>query len=436
MKPGLFVCVVLLGGGCAADRGAKEPVSIPGFTPSQARIVLSMSPLPPVPPDPTNRVADDPRAAALGQAIFFDTRFSRSGDVSCATCHDPTRGWADAQSVPTRFDPEGRTVPSLWNVAFNRWYFWDGRADSLWSQALGPLENRKEHAGDRAQYAGVVTSDTSLSAAYQRIFGAAPSTASPDSIDGVFVNLGKAIAAYERRLVSRRAPFDIYVEGVRNADPERIAALSQSAARGLGLFVGKAGCSSCHNGANFTDNEFHDTGIASFDAVDHRDQGRLAGVTLLLASPFNAMGPYNDNPGGRSAHPTSFLVNNTGWRGQFKTPTLRNVEVTAPYMHRGQLGTLEDVVSFYSELHPPGVDPIEAAARRDQADRARRAAGGVEPPSHVHAHQGRDPMLRRLGLSPEESADLVAFLRSLTDTAIDPALTRPLTPEQLLDAMR
>jgi cytochrome c peroxidase len=425
-------CAALLLGACAASRPVPDaPRAASIFTPGEVGVILSMSPLPDPPPDPTNRFADDPRAAALGQAIFFDPRFSARGDVSCATCHDPARSWTDGEPAPSRFDPSARNVPALWNVAYNRWYFWDGRADSLWSQALSPLENPREHAGDRAQYAGLVVNDPALRGAYARTFRAPPDTSTPAGIDAVFVNVAKAIAAYERRLVSRHAPFDVFVEGLRAGDADRMHALSESAQRGLRLFIGPANCTACHHGPNLSDGEFHDTGISMFDRANLRDAGRLGGVSILLTSPFNALGAFSDDPDGRSRHPTSFLVNNTEWRGAFKTPTLRNAALTAPYMHRGQLATLDDVVAFYSDLHPPGVDPVAAAAERDRAERDRRARGGVDPPSHAHSHAGPDPMMRRLGLTPEQAADLVEFLRSLTDTAIDPALTRPLTAEEL-----
>jgi cytochrome c peroxidase len=405
----------------AADDARATPAEL--FTPAEVRAILSLSPLPPLPPDPTNHVADDPDAARFGQWIFFDSRFSGSGTVSCASCHNPATNWADAHPVPSTFSPDLRHVPSLWNVAYNRWQFWDGRADSLWAQALEPLENPLEHAGTREQYARLVREDPDLRLAYQRVFGAPPGTAA-DATDSAFVNIGKALAAYQRRLVSRRAPFDVFVEGLRDNDSARLAAISPAAQRGLKLFVGRANCFSCHHGPTFTDSEFHDTGIAAFDPKNRRDPGRFGGVSLLLTSPFNALGPFTDDPAGRSHHPTSFLINRTEWRGQFKTPTLRNVALTPPYMHRGQLATLEDVVAFYSTLRPRGVDLAAVASARARDERAQiRFSRPDGAPAHTHAAGER--VLAPLDLTPEESADLVEFLRTLSDVAIDPALTRP-----------
>lgn len=404
------------------------------FTPEEIEIINTFSPLPPPPPDPTNRVCDDPAAARLGQFIFFDKRFSGSGRVSCASCHEPERDWTDGIDVPHGFSPDLRHVPSLWNVAYNRWYFWDGRADSLWSQALDPLEHPNEHGGSRWQYARLIHDDAELRRAYEAIFGAmpdmsdrsrfpskAPATpgapADAEAVNVVFANIGKALAAYQRKLVSRRAPFDVFVEGLNDGDPKKLAALSESAQRGLKLFIGRGNCRSCHHGPNFTDGEFHNTGIAAFDP-ERQDLGRFQGINRLLNSPFNALGPYCDDPTAREHHPTSFLVNQVERRGEFKTPSLRNVAETSPYMHRGQIETLREVVEFYSTLTLPGADMSpQAVAAREAA--ARRAGAG-----HTHGG-GAEHVLTPLHLSKGEIDDLVAFLRSLTDTSIDPALKEP-----------
>ncbi|MGD9689633.1 MAG: cytochrome-c peroxidase [Phycisphaerales bacterium] len=401
------------------------------FTPGERAAILTLSPLPPPPPDPTNRVADDPRAARLGQAIFFDPRFSADGTVSCASCHDPAKGWGDGRALPPpeRFGADLRHVPTLWNVAYNRWFFWDGRADSLWSQALVPLEHPREHAGSRAQFQQLVRDDAPLRRAYQHVFGslspAAPEPAAAD-IDMTFANLGKALAAYQRRIVSRRAPFDVFVEGLREGDAKKSAAISPAAQRGLRLFVGRADCRSCHGGPNFSDAEFHDTGVAeAFDRVDRHDPGRFGGINALLSNPFNALGPMSDDPEGRTRHRTSFLVNSVEWRGHFKTPTLRNVATTAPYMHRGQIATLEGVIRFYSTL---GAPPDDAELRASIAEKVRQRPVSPIRSSRPHAHGGAESeqVLRRLDLSPAEIADLIEFLKSLTDTSLDPALMTPL----------
>jgi cytochrome c peroxidase len=227
------------------------------------------------------------------------------------------------------------------------------------------------------------------------VFGAPPDASSAGALNRSFANLGKAIAAFERRIVSRRSPFDVFVEGVREGDAAKQAALPDPARRGLKIFVGRGQCSACHAGPLFTDGEFHDAGVPDSAHVLRPDLGRYAGVPLLVRDEFNAAGPYSDAPDGRRARQVRFLAPPEQARRGFRTPTLRNVALTAPYMHQGQLPTLADVVRHYSLMD----------------DR-------MEPGSH------RETLLVALNLDEAESADLVAFLESLTDAATDPEWTR------------
>ncbi|HTC21600.1 MAG TPA: cytochrome c peroxidase, partial [bacterium] len=260
--------------------------------------IYELSPVPPVPPDPTDAYADNEKAAGLGKTLFFDKRLSCAGNVSCATCHDPQQGWSDGRALPKVFlDPHisgakgssKRRVPSLWNTAFNRWQFWDGRADSLWSQSLGPPENSIEmEGGSRLQYAHAVYDDKDLKSRYEEIFGKMPDLSdlkrfppkgcprpgdpqgvdnaawesmAPDdqkAVNRVYANMGKSLEAFERKIVSRNSRFDAYVDGLENNHPEKLAALTAGEKNGLKLFVGKASCVACHSGPNFTDGGFHD----------------------------------------------------------------------------------------------------------------------------------------------------------------------------------
>jgi len=382
----------------------------------ERRRILELSPLGPPPADPSNAVADDGAAAELGERLFLEARLS-SGGVSCATCHVPHHGFSDGKQVSDGVGRGRRHTPSLWNVAYNRWWFWDGRADSLWSQTLAPIENETEMAGDRLQAAHFLSGDTELRAAYESVFGSMPDLSDqgrfpaaghpvpgkPDdprsvawsgmtaadraAVNRVFSDLGKAIAAYERRLVSSHSKFDRFAEALRAGEDS--AVLSIPAQRGLKLFVGRAQCRVCHGGPNFTDGEFHNTGVPPLDASGRADAGRYAGIPLVLSSPFNLKGRFSDDRSGNAREKLSFLrVTPETW-GQFKTPSLRNVALAPPYMHQGQLATLRDVVAFYSTR-----------------------AGTVDPGS------SGERILKPLHLSPAEIDDLIAFLESLTDDAM------------------
>ncbi|MGQ0552635.1 MAG: cytochrome-c peroxidase [Planctomycetota bacterium] len=369
-----------------------------GFSADELRRILRLSPLPPPPPDPTNAVADDPRAARLGQALFFDGRLSADGTVSCATCHVPSRAFADGRDLGRGLAELDRHTPALWNLADNRWFFWDGRADTLWSQALQPLRDPREMGATREQILDVLRADQRLRADYIHVFGDLPAaSASEAALDTAFVNVGKALAAYQRRLVSDRAPFDVFVEGLREGSPDKLAALSESARAGLKLFVGRANCHLCHSGPNFTDREFHSTRVPPLRPELAKDPGRQRGIDRLLTDPFNSRSAFTDD-GGRLARETlDFLQPRVENLGQFKTPSLRNVALTAPYMHQGQFATLRDVLNHYSRFEV------------------------VHDPLRNHF----ELMLQPLHLTEQELADLLAFLESLTDADLDPGLLGP-----------
>jgi cytochrome c peroxidase len=376
---------------------AAPPLTPPPFDADQVRRILKHSPVPPLPPDETNAVADDPEAARLGQALFFERRLSADGRVACATCHVPERSWSDGLDLSHGLALGRRNTPALWNVAYNRWFFWDGRADTVWSQALKPIESPTEMGGNRSAAVQLVRGDQALRAAYESVFG--PLADSGSDITGpnrAFANLGKALAAFERRIVSRRAPFDIFVEGLREGDGGKQAALSPAARRGLALFVGRGNCSVCHAGPLFTDGEFHDLGIPPNDSVELPDPGRLAGVRQLLQDEFGASGLYSDDRQGPRALALRHLAPRLEIGGQMKTPSLRNVALTAPYMHQGQFASLRAVLRFYS------------------THEGRRG---------LPAQQER--ILQPLHLSDAETDDLVAFLESLTDAQLDPLLAHP-----------
>ena len=337
--------------------------------------------------DPSNRVSGRARAAALGEKLFFDPRLSGSGGVLCATCHVPFRAWQDGRPRAVGLEEGERNTPGLLDVRLNRWFGWDGAQDSLWAQSLRPILDAKEMNGSVRRTADLLRDDAELRCRYTRAFGRPP----PKEDARLFADAGKALAAFQETLVSGRTPFDDFRDAVARDDAAGMAAYPPAALRGLKIFVGRGNCSACHAGPAFTNGEFHDTGVPFFVAGGGVDAGRHRGIARLRENSFNLLGPHSDDRTGQAAVKTRHVRAEHRNFGEFKTPSLRNVALTAPYMHNGSLPTLEAVVKHYSEL---------------SADRL---------------HQdGEALLLRPLRLTADASADLVAFLESLTEKA--PAL--------------
>jgi cytochrome c peroxidase len=276
----------------------------------------------------------------LGKQLYFDGRLSKSGAISCAFCHNPGTGFADPRqtSIGIGGGVGGRQSPTVYNTAFNHVQFWDGRARSLEEQAIGPIQNPIEMGETHEN----VVSKLKKLKGYQQQFRA---------VFGTEVNLqgiAEAIAAYERTVISTNSSFDKYVAGDTKA-------MDESAVRGMALFKGKARCILCHNGPNFTDNQFHNLGVPQVGPMKE-DLGR-----------YNVSKAEKD-------------------KGAFKTPTLRSITETAPYMHDGALKTLEEAVDFLN------------------------AGGG--------ANSNLSPLVKPLNLASEEKTDLVNFLKALTGEPI------------------
>lgn len=269
----------------------------------------------------------------LGKSLFFDPRLSGSNAISCASCHNPALGWSDSQPTAVGHNMQilGRATPTLINAAFNKLQMWDGRFRSLEEQALGPIVA----AGEMNQPLEEVVAELAAIPGYVTMFenaypgeGITPKT------------IAKAIAAYERTILSTESPFDRWQKGDEHA-------VDASVKRGFELFKGKARCDLCHSGFNFTDDGFHNIGLKG-----NTDEGRFKKVPVR------------------------------GMRGAFKTPTLRDIALTAPYMHDGRYATLEEVIDHYDR-------------------------GGDETES-------LDSQMQALHLTPEEKASLVDFMRSLS----------------------
>lgn len=352
---------------------------------------LSMSRLPPLPADPSNRVADDERAAEFGQRLFFDQRLSANGQVACASCHLPEKLFQDGTPLGKGVGTTDRRTMSIIGTARSPWQFWDGRKDSQWAQALGPLESAVEHGGDRTQYVHLVAEQYRTE--YEAVFGKLPpleslprhagpvadpkanaawselAPAQKDTVNGVFANMGKAIAAYERRIDPGPSRFDAYVEAAAQGDAAKMEmAMTRDEIAGLRLFLGKGQCLQCHSGPLFTNNEFHNTGVPAVQGLA-ADLGRLAGAKQVAKDEFNCLGRHSDAKPEQCGEIRFLDENSANQLRQFRVPSLRNVAERAPYMHAGQFATLREVVEHYnraptapqghSELKPLGFSATE-----------------------------------------------------------------------------
>jgi cytochrome c peroxidase len=374
------VGAVLVTGAVLAAASASAQTLV-AFTPQEAALILRHGPWPqPAPRDPSNRVSGNPAGISLGQRLFFDPRLSANGAVACASCHVPVKAWTDGRQHAVGLAPLDRNAPSVLNAAWLRWFSWDGGADSLWAQALRAMLDPREMGASPALVATVVRSDAALDCRYRAAFGA---PASDD--ERVLVDAAKAIAAFVATRTSGRTPFDEFRDALARGDRAALARYPVAAQRGLKIFVGEGNCSVCHFGAGFTNSEFHDVGVPFMLAPGRVDAGRHGGIKRLLADPYNLLGKYSDDASHATATKTRHVELQHANFGQFKTPSLRNVAMTAPYMHDGRFATLRDVVRHYSELD------LERL--------------------HTHGEQ----LLRPLKLSERGSDDLVAFLESLTD---------------------
>lgn len=304
--------------------------------------------LPPLTPDRTNAVGDDPRAAEFGHRLFFEPRFSVNGMISCATCHQPIRRFTDGLPTAVALGRSARNTPSIVGAAYSPWFYWDGRKDSQWSQALAPLEDPNEHGSNRLKILSVVATDAGYRNDYETLFGAPPSIDSPADIDRAFANIGKALAAYQRKLLPGRSRFDSYVSHLEaGGDYRDQAFLDDNELRGLKLFVGAARCTECHNGPLLTNNEFHNTGLLSLPGT-LPDRGRIDGVRTVMDDPFNCLGDYSDDPD-HACSELRYMRVGPELIGATRTPSLRNLGNTAPFQSQGQFVTLIEVLEHYNE---------------------------------------------------------------------------------------
>ena len=399
-----------------AARASNDDASL--LTPDEMEMAksLTLASLPSLSPDPSNRFAENAAAAELGRELFFDTRLSANAQIACATCHQPGAQFQDGLPLAEGIDRNFRRTMPIAGTQWGAWFFWDGRKDSQWSQALGPLENPIEHGLTRADVVKRVV--THHGEAYEKVYGELPdvrgwpNNASPviagkplenwqaaaqtvrDAIDRAFANIGKAIAAFERTLMPEENRFDRFVAArLSDSQPSPEAELDNDELAGFRLFVGKAGCNHCHSGPRLTDDFFHNTGVPFSPDVQGVDWGRAAVVEWLANDEFSCLGPHSDAPADTCRELRFMSKDQAVFEGAFKTPTLRGVAERPPYMHAGQFATLEEVVDHYDEAPDPfsGLPDIN---------------GQIVP-------HGRHNETIPLGLDVREKARLVAFLKTL-----------------------
>lgn len=386
----------------------------------------------------SNRFADMEEAAIFGQTLFFDRNLSGNKRFSCAHCHQPNQAFTDGKPRGVAFAQVQRNTPSILGLAYSPWLYWDGRKDSLWSQALEPLESLAEQNISRAAITRYVLSR--YGQPYQEIFGRVvpsdhnrdpmnseeiasilsriPLAASPIGneahqtnwqampeddqklVNLVFSNVGKAIMAYERRLIPTPSRFDQFISAIdegRVNEAREIFSINE--VKGLRLFMGQANCASCHNGPLFTNFEFHNIGAPEPD-ITRVDKGRATGVLKLKEDSFTCLSDYSDASRDHCLELIYLKSKGLELIGAFKTPSLRNIELTSPYMQSGQLSTLREVVAHYNKPKPPFYDPKQHKER---------------------PHFDIIP----LALTPDESEQLVAFLKSLTSLTMSKWMKPP-----------
>jgi cytochrome c peroxidase len=312
---------------------AAGTITVDGIT------VPDIGPLPTVVPIPATNL-NYAAKVELGKQLFFDGRLSKNNQVPCAACHLPATGFADARQVSIGVEGAigDRQAPTILNTAYNPLQFWDGRVGSLEEQVLGPIQEEDEMAETIENIVKKIGRSKGYQQQFREVFGTGV------NMQGI----AEAIAAYERTIVSTNSVFDKYVSGDKKA-------MDEAAVRGMALFKGKARCILCHNGPNFTDNQFHNLGVPQ------------------VGSRKEDLGRYDVTRTERD-------------KGAFKTPTLRSITETAPYMHDGVFKTLEEVVDFLDQ------------------------GGGQNP--------NLSQMVKSLGLTQQEKADLVMFLKALTGEPI------------------
>ncbi len=305
--------------------------------------------LPKLPPDLTNKYADDERAADFGHRLFFDRRLSSNGKVACATCHNPALNFTDGRKLSAGVGTTNRNAPTIIGTAYNNWFFWDGRKDSQWSQALASIENPLEHNMPRGRVVDVLRRSADYRDRYQALFGPLPAPDDKAGVDRAFANVGKAIAAYERKILPAPTKFDRYAKAmIERRKPAEADLLSLDESLGLKTFITdvRGRCMHCHNGPLFTNQSFHNIGVER-SGPNADPMGRASGIIKVMQDEFNCRSKFSDAKPEQCAALEFARTKGDDLIGAFKTPTLRYLAKAGPYMHNGSQRSLEDVTWHY-----------------------------------------------------------------------------------------
>lgn len=343
----LRIPAAILIASAAAAIGCSNELPFP--TDDELMAIRSLQKIHLPPGESTNAFADSPEAAALGEQLFYDAGFSSCGDRACAHCHPPPSYTVALPRVSGCNGTTTRNPISLLDVAFNDWFYWDGRKDSLWSHPLFPLLDHVEMDASPALVRQRLTAR--YAGAYAKAFGVSPADEADDN--RLLANFGKAIDAFLRRATVRvDAPFDDALEHFL-ASAQAGRARTDPLYAPLRVFVRRGHCILCHKGPMLSDGSFHNLGVRQ--EMPPADHGHLDGLQLLDADIWNGAGVYSDDRRtGAAKLSTTAALGVAELDGAFKTPSLRNVALTAPYMHTGALATLRDVIDFYDR----GGDPV------------------------------------------------------------------------------
>jgi len=333
-----------------------------------------LAPLPPVPIPADN--PQTPEKIELGRMLYFDPRLAGDSSISCAKCHAPEKGFSNGVQMSDAYPgtKHWRHVPTVLNAAYAAHLFWDGRANSLEEQCIGPIAAPIEMNQNYTHLVEKLNNIPYYRQSFKKVFNS----------DVTMENLAKAIAAFERTIVSKPGPLDRYLQGDKSA-------LTQAQVRGMAIFSGKANCIACHYGPLLSDGEFHAIGVPEIAALK-TESDRIA------TRHFFAADHKYPNPRGVSYDYGRELITQSATdRGKFVTPSLRELVHTAPYMHNGAFETLDDVIDFFEK-------------------------GGGDLP-------GKDPLLKPFKLTAEERDDLIAFLEALSSPQT-PKVEKPELPKK------